>query len=274
MQKTQQQSNQFDLSNYIRILWNGKKLVAGIFLLTVILAIVYSYHFVEPVYETVAEIQLTNMPEASNFQDVVQLLTSVNFIEPVLNDIYQDYTTDKVKKYIKNNINVSIIQGSNVVYLSVRNKNPQLTNDIAKKIIDKFIKETNSLYSKIYANKQQYLELLKNQVKDFETEIVNISKEMKVIINSNITEGEKSLLINSYTTRLDLLINNKSETNDKIHQLSNQLITYYPTRLISSPYVPGNPVSPNKKLIIGIAGFCALIFSTLILFFFEYIKLD
>jgi len=52
--------------------------------------------------------------------------------------------------------------------------------------------------------------------------------------------------------------------------IQKKLLNYYPIKIISSPYLPVNPISPNVKLNIAIAGLLGLMLGVFLIFFREY----
>ena len=127
---------------------------------------------------------------------------------------------------------------------------------------------SNLIDRKNYIN--QDLSVLKNKLKNYNSEITEL--------NNNIVKLKND--INNLGKEEDIIVNNLENSKEKYkislkkyNEIRQSLIEKdYNIELISKANINENPISPNKKLNLAIAGVLGLMLSIFIVFFKEFIK--
>ncbi|AZO93484.1 Wzz/FepE/Etk N-terminal domain-containing protein [Halocella sp. SP3-1] len=265
---------EIDLREYILLLWRRKWIIATFLMVFVLAAGIYSFFLIEPVYQSNMVIQLNNIDGVySEPSTVIQIIKSNKFFKPIMDELNLSYTNNELKSYISGNINITNIKDTNIIRITVNNTDPVIAKKILEKINHRFNQEANGYYDKIINNKKEQLSSLNNELNDIEKNINSIDKEITEI-NSLSTENPVtiSLISSSLTSKLDSYLNQKSETMDKIADLKEEILTYYPIMILDTPVLLDSPIRPNKKLNIAIAGVLGLMLGVFTVFFVEFMK--
>ena len=153
----QEDYNEIDLVDLLRILWNGKKIIIAFITGSLILTVLYLNFLVVYLFETEATIQLTNITGIySNTDYVSQFLQSETFINLIIEkleiareeaDVYQD---------IKDKIEVKKVEKTNMITVKIKNQDPGLAYQINQEIIERYREENDSLYQAFIQEKNEY----------------------------------------------------------------------------------------------------------------------
>ena len=158
-----------------------------------------------------------------------------------------DESLNKLQSINPNQELINLLTTENEFY------NPQYSN--LKRSKNNVIQDISVLKTDLKNNK--------GEIKELENKILSLEKEI-----NNLEEKEEILK--------DELNNSKSNYNSSINKYDNvrqSLIEKdYNIELISKANINENPISPNKKLNIAIAGVLGLMLSIFIVFFKEFIK--
>jgi len=263
---------EIDLREYIMLLWNAKWFIIGLFIIAVVSAGLISQFYLTPTYETEAIIQLSNIDNLySNPEAVTQIIKSGNLVSPVMSRYNEDFSDAQLNRYIENNISVSQI-GEKQIRIKVKNNDPELTLNITDDIIDRFVTRAEENFQNYISRQEKNIENLNEELENINSQISNIKGEINNLQNNDIKAAEKGILINEQVNLLNSLYNQKNNYQDRIQKLENEIFNLYSLEILNEPYLPDNPVSPNTKLNIAIAGVLALMVGVFIVFFREFLK--
>ncbi|MGM0411259.1 MAG: Wzz/FepE/Etk N-terminal domain-containing protein [Bacillota bacterium] len=265
---------EIDLREYIMLLWNAKWFIIGVCIIAVIGAGLMSQFYLTPSYETEAVLQLSNIDNLySNPEAVTQIIKSGSLVAPIMSDYNQKFSDAQLNNYIENNINVSLI-GERQIRVSVRNNDPELTLNITEDLIDKFVARSEENFQRYINRQEKNIENLNKEIQNINNQINTIKAEINNLQNNDIKAAEKGILINEQVNLLNSLYNQKNNYQDRVQKLENEIFSLYSLEVLNEPYLPDNPVSPNTKLNVAIAGVLALMLGVFIVFFREFLKED
>ncbi|SIQ40351.1 YveK family protein [Halanaerobium kushneri] len=259
---------EIDLREYILLLWDNKFFIGGLVILAVIAAFLFSTFFIAPTYQTQARIQLSNYEGLySNPDTAVQLLSSTDLMQKVMAAENIDLTAAQLNSYINNNLNISQISNTSIITITVKNNEPQLTQNIAEGLISNFEADSNKYFENKLKNDREYISALKTDLKDLSSDL----KRNQNLIQESREKGESevaSLLIQENSSLQD----SRLELRREIEERESELENFYPLEVLDAPYLPENPTSPNIKLNVAIAAVLALMLAVFIIFFREFMK--
>ena len=265
---------EIDLREYIFLLWENKWFIIGLFFIAILGALLFSQFYLSPVYKTEAIIQLSNIDNLYSDSDSVrQIMKSNRLVNPIMDKYDQEYSDAQLNSYIENNIKVSEINNGQI-RLSVKNGNPNLTLNITNDIINDFLEQAEESYKKYISRKEKNIKDLKSQIEKIDKRILSVNKGIDKLKESNFEPAEKSILINEQVNLLELLYNQKSDYQEKVRELENEVSGFYSLEVLNEAYLPENPISPNTKLNVAIAGVLAIMLGVFIVFFREFLKED
>jgi capsular polysaccharide biosynthesis protein len=223
---------------------------------------------IEPVYETKTRIQPSNYEGLySEPNTAVQLLSSTGLMKKVMSDLGVEMSGARLNSYINNNLTIRQIGDTSIISITVKNNEPQLTLNIAEGLINNFKNDSNQYFQNKIENDKEYIADLKNDLKDINLDLENNKEMIEESRNAGKLETV-SLLIQENSS----LQNSRRELRKEIKEKESKLLNFYSLEVISVPYLPENPVSPNTKLNIAIAGILGFMLSIFIVFLKEFIK--
>lgn len=259
---------EIDLREYIMLLWNHKVFIVVLVVLAAAAAFLASSFILAPTYETNAKIQLSNFEGLySEPNSAVQLLTSTGLMKTVMEDLGNEMSAAELRSYINNNLSVSQINNTSIISINVKNNDPNLTVDIAEGLIDKFKNNSNKYFAERLENEREFIAELKAEVEAVNNNL-EANNEILAQSRENNDNETASLIIQENAS----LQNSRKETKLLIQERESQLINFYSLEVLDSPYLPENPVSPNKRLNVAIAAVLALMLAVFIIFFKEFMK--
>ncbi|TDP17973.1 YveK family protein [Halanaerobium congolense] len=259
---------EIDLREYIILLWNNKLFIGGIVVLAVIAAFVISSFVLSPQYETKARIQLSNYDGLYSEPDTaVQLLSSTGLMKTVMSDLGVEMSASKLNSFINNNLTVNQIGDTSIISITVKNKEPALTLNTAQGIINNFESNSNQYFKNKIENDKQYLADLKADLEEINSDLES-NRELIAESRENGNLEAVSLLVQENSS----LQSSKRELRKEIEEKESKLLDFYSLKVLDSPYLPEDPVSPNTKLNVAIAAVLGLMLAVFIVFFKEFMK--
>ncbi len=262
---------EIDLREYIMLIWNNKWFILGLFMFAVLAAFVVSQYFLTPVYETESLIQLSNVGSLySEPSYVTGIIKSNRIVEPIMKEYNRDYTEAALRSYINNNITVD--NNKSIIKIKVKDSDPEFAEILSNNIIASFSKQAEEQYENYLSNQKKYIALLNNEIKTIEEDIKQTGLNIEQINQLELNPAEKGLLINSQLSRLNQLQTQKSNYIKEVEHTKEEILATYPVKIINQPYLPANPISPNTKLNLAIAGVLALMLGVFVVFFREFMK--
>ena len=156
---------ELDLKELFSIFWNKKIWIIIITIIFIILGAVYSYVFVEPEYQASTTLLLakTNTDQttenATNPESITQtditlnqklvstysvLVQSKSVIREVINNLGIEGLEEEE---LKNSVTVNAVEDTEVIKITVTNKNPDYAAKIANEIANVFSKKVTEIYN-------------------------------------------------------------------------------------------------------------------------------
>lgn len=145
-----------------RILNNFKQrivLIAFITFLSCLLVFIYSMFFEKPYYKANTTLVLTGVSNSNSKDDAItandltinsklvatyqEIIKSKKVLEQVINDLNLDMTTEELAK----KISVSAVNETEIISITVTNKNPQTCSKIANNVAKVFSTEVSKIYN-------------------------------------------------------------------------------------------------------------------------------
>ncbi|ORX23070.1 capsular biosynthesis protein [Thermoanaerobacterium sp. PSU-2] len=172
------------------------------------------------------------------------------------------YTLDN----FKNEIDVQTIDNTNLITITVKEKDPKLAAKIADAIAANF---KSYIVSRNNRQTDKLIATIENLINLQNSKIEAATNELNIINPANKTEYEQN------QTKLNLLKNTRDIMLEKYNML--QLVKAsnlgeQGIMVTSKAIVPDKPVSPKKSLNIAIAFILGLMVSVFVVFFAEYWK--
>lgn len=255
-----------NLKEYFLELYRYKWLIIGFITLITVLTGLISYYFITPVYQTEFTLKLPQVEEPNNSSNLVHLFQSTSFFGPILKESKGEYSEEKIRKYINENLEAYNPEETGIIKVNIKSENPDFLYELSTKILKKGLEIANRPYKREIDSKKSYLTSLENTLQETLSEIKNIKKDIEEIYASDISTEQKIILINMRKERLGLLLNKESTLSNKIYEFKDRLVKLEPATILSSPYRPQKPVSPDVKQNILLAGFLAFLFSVIYIF--------
>ena len=208
----QEEYNEIDLVDLLRILWNGKKLIIAFITGAIILALLYLNFVAVYVFETEAMIQLTNITGLySNTDYVSQLLQSETYLNPIIEKLELAPEEANIYQDIKNNTEVKKIEKTNMITVNVKNQDPEIAYQINQEIIDRYQEESDELYQTFIQEKNEYLHSLQEKLIEIESKIIMLEEQVQLLLDRNnqpdnifYLTGMTELLDSYYQTKINL----------------------------------------------------------------------
>ncbi len=258
--------DEIDLRDLILVLWNWRKLILVIFLVSLLIGTVFSFA-VSPVYQVQAKVSLGNLSDKSGTQPLIspevakEILLSSGFKEDAL-----DEASSKVQ-----GLQVTPVSGTNILVISLETNNPEQGEVILNKITDCFIEQVSVEF-------EQQQNLIDSELKRIEAEIAEVNSNIKLNreLLKNISTSEMSNAVEVQQVRLlDTLAsfsNQREGLMDKKLKLEQELESNKDAEVIEQAAASSSPVRPRKKLNIALAGVIGLMIGVFAAFTVDYFK--
>ncbi len=152
---------ELDLKELLMIFWNKKVQIILIVLMFVIIGIIYTIGFVTPVYTSTTSLILaaaekegtTAVSSTITTTDVTlnsklistysELVRRKNILSEVISNLNINVSEDE----LKNNITVNSVKDTEIIEISVVNRNPQYASKIANEVAKVFTKRVAEIYN-------------------------------------------------------------------------------------------------------------------------------
>jgi len=151
---------ELDLKQLINIFWNKRKQILIVVLVFIILGAAYSFLFVKPKYKSYTTILLTKVQTtdaATSTETITQtdltlnqkLITTYSELiksKNVLREVIKNLGINQSEDTLKNQITVSAIDDTELIQISVVNKDPVVAKQIANETAKVFSKKVAEFY--------------------------------------------------------------------------------------------------------------------------------
>jgi len=260
------QEDEIDLREYINVLIKRKSIIILIFLIAVITSALVSYFVLSPVYQasTVFSVAKIDGQAVINITEALEIMKS----NLVLDEVIDRIDLEETAKQLSSQITAESIKGTNFVKVSAEADSPEKAKSLVENIVGIFIEQNQSEYREKVELLEDRLKIIEEQIAEFEKNIQEIEKSKKKIATAEeLTEGERqfqtSLLLSSSVTERELY-------NNLINQANRSLKNCEDFKIINYAQLPTEPIKPNKKLNILIAGVLGLFVGIFVAFFIEF----
>ncbi|SKA03662.1 GumC family protein [Selenihalanaerobacter shriftii] len=194
---------EIDLREYITLLWEGKALIIGLFIVAVLAAGIISQYFIAPVYQTEAQMlaptfNLSNEKQLDS-DDYLSFLKSPKLGQKVINKFKLDkdkenFTVENLNKMLS----VSSKKDSNLVTVTLESNDPQLAKKILsywiklfQQNVDEFIENHNNSY---FRNLKQNMESSKEEYNTALNKWTSFNQKVNLnLLTSQLQERESRL---------------------------------------------------------------------------------
>jgi len=219
---------EIDLREYIMLLWDNKFFIAGLVILAILIAFVYSTFMIEPVYQAKSTLLIltpryTTSLEVESFSiDTYRnLATTDSLKQKIINDL--DLRNENGERYsadeLDNMMSIEILaleESDNgdapLIELRVKNKEPGLAADIANAWAENFISDSKEIRQN---EVREVATVIQEQFKDTEEKLNNLKSDL-------LTFNKKNRL-GLLRQRLNNKVNSLNENNKNIINLENKL---------------------------------------------------
>jgi capsular polysaccharide biosynthesis protein len=259
--------DEIDLRELINVIIKRKKLILGIFLVSVIITAVIGL-LTPKTYLTKAVIQIgvVDRPVFA-IKEAEVMIRSTIFLSPIVKELGLKTEPSELGDSIK----IEGVDSTNFMNISVEYQDKAKSYKLCRLIIDSFLSEAGIRY-------QQRVEFIKNQkneiegqLKSVETDINNTRKlinDLSFSEKASKTETGISIVFSQNTPLNDY--SNLASLFEKKNSLESILFNSKESNIldISKP----KPIKPNNKLNVVIAGIISLMLGIFLAFFMEFLQ--
>jgi len=236
------------LRELIEVLLSGKHIIAGITIIAILISGIFSFFVVSPTYEAKTTLMVSPMVNSSASREgesTYDALLSNLFQYPqmtletyrvqvtdphLLNQVIQELSLDTEKYSInsmQNSINVEAIKDTNLIQISVKDKDPALAAKIANTLAPKFVE---FLSAKIQQQMGKSAEFIKEQLETEKKNLDAATQELKEFMEKPQSVNElqqdieaKLALITGFKTQLVQLDVEEKATRAALEKAKEQL---------------------------------------------------
>jgi LPS O-antigen subunit length determinant protein (WzzB/FepE family) len=297
----EEQTDEIELIDIIRVLWKRKKLIIFITFLFALVSVGVSL-ILPKVYVVATIIEPGVRPIADvngQIVDEVPVVSPDSLRETISGGAYDGQIQKKLNITGEDfpEIKASIPKNTTLVNVSIESSNPdralavlnELVGQVGTDIQGKLENEKKNIENEIALEKiknqavTEKIALVKNQVSETTIKIQQLEKErqksmaarsedaMSVLLYSNEIQNQQ-IYLNSLQEKLKDLETETLTSAIKIENLHLKLNMVKSTRLVKPPTIPEKPIKPKKPLIVALAGVLGLMGSMMLAFLLEYLE--
>jgi capsular polysaccharide biosynthesis protein len=263
------EEEEIDLREYINVLLKRKSIIILIFLIAVITAAIISYFALSPIYRssTVFSVAQVDRQPVINITEALEIIKSNVVLDEVINQMSLEETTEQLKPQIT----TEDLKGTNFIKVAVEADTPEKAKSLVENIVKVFIKQHQGEYEEKVKLIEGRVNILKEQIAEFEKNIQEIEKtKKKIAASEELSEAERqfqtSLLLSSSVTERDLY----NDLTEQINILQLSLKDCQDFKIINYAQLPTTPIKLRKELNIVIAGVLGLFVGIFVAFFLEF----
>ncbi|KJS85442.1 MAG: hypothetical protein JM58_08340 [Peptococcaceae bacterium BICA1-8] len=262
------EEQEISLRELIEVLLKRKKIIFIVTAIALIAGVVVSF-MITPIYKVSGKMQLANYEgsDLTNINYAAQVLSSRDTYRAVLQSLNIDMRASDLKKKLE----VNIIKDTNIIELSLEHP----SSDEAALILNTLME----LYKEMgKGDLQRYQNKLQAELKNVEGEIVignKIIEEVAKTIEDLKNKGQRVYLEQSLaiSEMHKYLYDNQTRVYDlnlRLIELENKSNSIKGSTKIESAVPAKDPIKPNKKVNIAIAGVLGIMLGVFIAFFGAY----
>ncbi|MCF6095687.1 Wzz/FepE/Etk N-terminal domain-containing protein [Thermovorax subterraneus] len=186
---------EISLRELIEILIRGKWLIAIITMITVAVSGILSFFVISPTYEAAAILMASplspkSQPQGSDYETLLNYLsqfpqmtletyraqvTNPHILNSVIKELNLDTTKYSVNS-LKEAVSVEAVKDTNLIRITVKDKDPQMAANIANTLSSKFVEFVSETLKAQMGKTAEYLE---SQMKEEQKNLDQITEEMK-----------------------------------------------------------------------------------------------
>lgn len=266
---------EIDIRELLMLLWSKKIFITGLTIVMIIIAGIYSFYVIDPVYQAKTTVQLSNTGDFySNPATAMRLLKSNAIVMPIMEELGEDYSEAEVQGYLGGNMTLGNPDNTKIVDISLKSADPIIAQKLLTGIITSYKEEADIQYNRIINNSKENLATIENSLDLLDEEIKSVNQDMDNISNSDISSTEKSILMSGLTNKISTYIEQRNSLVSEKRAIEEKLLSYQSFQILNQAYVSEDPVSPNKMLNIAIAAVLGIMIAIFLVFFIEFLKDD
>jgi uncharacterized protein involved in exopolysaccharide biosynthesis len=252
--------DEIDLRDLILVMWRYRKLIVGIFLVTLLIGAVISFA-ITPVYQVKAKISIGNYavdPESGEPQ-----MTPKTAREIMLSRDFQEKAWGAGTN--AGGLSVTPVENTDILNINLDTSEPEQGEALLNELIAEFNEGTGERY-------ERSIELISNALQRTEGELQEINKSIdqtrKLLENTSVSQIQQAGLLDTlsrFIDQRDKLLDKKAKAEEKLNSIENM-------EVLEKPAASSVPVSPNKKLNIVLAGVLGLMVGAFAAFIVDYFK--
>jgi capsular polysaccharide biosynthesis protein len=230
---------------------------------------IYSYFIAQPVYQATAQIKLgTDSGNYSESNFAVEMLQSSSYWSQIAQQLNLTRPAANLKQMVDSKLEVESTE--NIIDLRFKASDAEEAKLALQQVIELFKADSGSQF-------KQRLEQRKTELAEVKSELASIKSELKTrrnnfeaMADSSLSTVDKLILNNDFANRLSQLKELKSSLIQKKNDLMWELDNMIALQVINQPLENNNPIKPNKRLNIAIAGILALMIGVFLAFVSEW----
>lgn len=257
------------LRDIFRILWRGRYLIIGIFIIAVLAAGVISFAIMSPIYKASCIVALGNYgdPIYTSQDLAATVMLSDEYLLDVIEQLNFDVPPDEFRRF-KNGIKIAPVQeSSNLLAISAERENGQECVEIVETIVGLFVERSEDNYNKytklLYddlASTQERLEFVETDLSQTREAFVELSNAPGDPMSENELRVSRTLdLLNSQESRRSSLLDHELD-------LQKQLTLLTHLEVVQAVRAPVAPLKSQKVLMVAVAGMLGLMVGVLAAF--------
>jgi len=258
--------DEIDLNDLILLLWCYRKLILGVFLVSVLIGVVISFA-TTPVYQVKAKISLGNYavdPESGK-----QLMTPETAREILLSSDFQEEAWgSEINAGV---LNITPVEKTNILQITLETSEPQQGVVLLNKLITQFEEKTEEQYERARELLDKDLQNAKKELQEINKSITQTRDLLEKISNDELSSTsaiyQAGLLdtLSRFLEQRDKLSERKLQTEQRLNSIEEM-------EVLEKPEVLPTPVRPNKKLNIVMASMLGLMIGVFGAFIVDYFR--
>jgi len=269
------ENDEVEMIDYLKVIWKWKYLIIGGTLLAAAAALVVSLG-IPKTYEVSRTMKIGKLPGGIHEGRMVK----GEFIETreavigrlrdhrVLEMLMEKVHSGKVNTEMGSLVSISSKLNPNVIY-TVQTHDPEAVVRIADKLAEYIIKIHQSVFDKGLQIAKEYEAELLSTIRNSETEIQNMKKAMKGIMETPEVDTPALILLQA---NIEDRERNLTDLRRELKESRLSRLGSENTSVIAADAPPKHPIKPRVKLNVALAGTLGLMMFTFVAFFMEYIE--
>lgn len=263
------QTDEIDLRDYINVVIKWKMLILSIFLVAVIVSAVAS-SLKPKVYLITSTIQLGSFNDPLiKGEEVKELIFKYDLLSSIIKEFNLNIDAESLRGAIK----ITDIGSTNLTRISIMYPDVDAGVKIVNAILLNIVSQGQSIYQERQALVNERLKELDMEIKNIEGDIMRIQASISQSSNSSISsQADISLKIILLQNTLPTFESNLTALKNQRNALKLSLANAKDFKIFDQPVKLKNPIGPNKRQNVLIAGAISLLFGVFLAFFMEFLQ--